>query len=140
MEGGNTDKDAIFAMKDAGVFGYFSRRSTISLDGVVNNLEYQEALRRRGLKRYLAGKNVEYLVQHAFWRRNDIVDGTYDVFHATYLSRLYGVESDTLSLRKEWEVYRSDPYYDGQWEVYRSDPYYDGPYRTVFIVWKLDWE
>jgi len=124
---GNTDKDAIFAMKDAGVFGYFSRRSTISLDGVVNNLEYQEALRRRGLKRYLAGKNVEYLVQHAFWRRNDIVDGTYEVFHATYLSRLYGVESDTLSLRKEWEVYR-------------SDPYYDGPYRTVFIVWKLDWE
>ena len=120
----HTPPDAVFAMKDAGYFGYFSRRSVINLDGVVNNREYQEAIRERKVNAYLAGMHVDYLVQHAFWDRDDINDGTYAFFPATYTSRLYGTESDTVLLRREWEVYR-------------SEPYLDGPYRTVFLIWKL---
>lgn len=120
----NTGAADVFAMKDAGNFGYFSRRSVISLDGVVNNTAYQDVIRAGELGDYLAGKNVAYIVQHAFWNREDINDGTYEIFPATYMSRLYGVESDTLLLRREWEVYR-------------SEPYFDGPYRTVFIIWKI---
>lgn len=120
----STETDAVFAMKDAGNFGYFSRRSVINLDGVVNSLAYQEAIHRRGLNAYFSEMNVDYLVQHAFWNRDDINDGTYDVFETRYTSRLYGTESDPVSLRREWEVYR-------------SEPYYDGPYRTVFLIWRL---
>jgi hypothetical protein len=120
----HTGTTEIFAMKDAGNFCYFSRRSVISLDGVVNNMTYQDVIREGRLGDYLAERNVVYLVQHAFWNREDVNDGTYEVFPATYWSRLYGVESDTLLFRKEWEVYR-------------SEPYFDGPHRTVFIIWKI---
>lgn len=120
----HTDRKDIFAMKDAGNFGYFSRRSVISLDGVVNNTAYQDTIRAGALGEYLAERDVTYLVQHAFWNREDINDGTYETFRATYRSHLYGVESDTLSLRRDWEVYR-------------SEPYFDGPHRTVFIIWRI---
>jgi hypothetical protein len=120
----HTEADAVFAMKDAGNFGYFSRRSVINLDGVVNSLSYQEAIRERRLNAYLSEMNVTYLVQHAFWGRDDINGGTYEEFETTYTSHLYGTESDPVSLRREWEVYRSEPYFDGR-------------YRTVFLIWKL---
>lgn len=120
----HTEADAVFAMKDAGNFGYFSRRSVINLDGVVNSMAYQETIRRRRLNAYFSEVNVGYLVQHAFWDRDDINDGTYEEFETTYTSHLYGVRSDPVSLRQEWEVYR-------------SEPYFDGPYRTVFLIWKL---
>jgi hypothetical protein len=121
---GHTGETAIFAMKDAGNFGHFSGRSVVSLDGIVNNAAYQDVLRGRRLNEYLDEMNVAYLVQHAFWDRDDIADGTYKTVSVAYTSRRYGVESDTLVLRREWEVYR-------------SEPYYDGPYRTVFLIWRL---
>jgi hypothetical protein len=120
----NTDTDAIFAMKDAGTFGYFSERRVINLDGVVNNLEYQAALRERNLRGYLAIKGVGFVVQHAFWDRPDVTKGEYEVLSTGYRSHLYECESDSLSLPK------SD-------EVYRSRRYFDGPYETVFVIWKF---
>jgi hypothetical protein len=120
----HTDEADIFAMKDAGNFGHFSGRSVISLDGIVNSVAYQDVLRGRRFNEYIDEMNVGYLVQHAFWDRDDITDGTYGTVSLTYTSRLYGVESDALVLRREWEVYR-------------SEPYHDGPYRTVLLIWKL---
>lgn len=119
-----TAPDAIFAMKDAGNFGYFSERSTINLDGVVNDLAYQRTLRDGDLGGYLARNGVAYLVQHAFWDRPDILAGSYGEYRMTYRSRLYGTESDTITVR------RGD-------EAYRSRPYFDGPHKTVFLVWRL---
>ncbi len=119
-----TRADAVFAMKDAGTFGYFSRRSTVNLDGVVNGLELQRALRDRDLGDYLARLRVAYYVQHAFWNRPDIVAGAYEELRVSFRSHQYEANSDELAL------YRSD-------EVYRSRPYFDGPYETVFLVWKM---
>jgi len=119
-----TPPDAVFAMKDAGNFGYFSERSTINLDGVVNNLAYQRALRDRELGRYLARRGAGYIVQHAFWNDPDVLSGAYDEYRMSYRSHLYGTESDTITVR------RSD-------EAYRSRPYFDGPYETVFLIWRL---
>jgi hypothetical protein len=119
-----TPASAVFAMKDAGNFGYFSCRATVNLDGVVNGLAYQRALRDKALKEYLAGLGVGYLVQHAFWERPDVLAGSYGELRMRFHSRLYGVDSDEIAVR------RSD-------EVYRSRPYFDGPYETVFLVWKL---
>ena len=123
----NTPADAVFGMKDAGDFGYFSERSVINLDGVVNNLEYQAALRERSLAAYLAIHRVGYIVQHAFWDRPDILTGSYDSFSMSYRSRLYETDSDPIVLRK------TD-------EVYRSQPYFDGPYETVFLIWKMGYD
>jgi hypothetical protein len=118
-----TDRDAVFAMKDAGNFGYFSERRVINLDGVMNDLEYQAALRDKRLAEYLRARHVRFIVQHAFWRRPDILSGDYDTYVMNYPSRLYESRGDSIVLRREDEAYR-------------SPPYFDGPYRTVFLVWR----
>jgi hypothetical protein len=121
----NTPADAVFAMKDAGHFGYFSERSVVSLDGIVGDVAFQEVLRSGRLVQWLRRTEVSYLVQHAFWDNPPVNEGTYDTLDVTYTSRLYLAESDTLRLARKNEVYR-------------STPYRDGPYETVFVIWRLD--
>ncbi len=121
---GNTAPEAIFAMKDAGHFGYFSGRRVVSLDGIVGDLAFQEVLRSRRLGAWLEREGVSYIVQHAFWDDPPVNEGTYDTLRVTYTSRLHLSESDTLRLAREDEVYR-------------SAPYRDGPYETVLVIWRL---
>ncbi len=123
----NTDVNVVFAMKDAGNFGYFSERPVINLDGVVNNLEYQEVLRDKHLKEYLRSRGVRFIAQHAFWDRSDILSGDYDSYSMSYPSHKYESSSDEIVLA------RAD-------EVFRSRQYFDGPYRTAFIIWRLRYE
>lgn len=120
----NTPEDAIFAMKDAGHFGYFSGKRVVSLDGIVGDIEFQEVLRSGRLGEWLESLKVSYIVQHAFWEYPSVNDGTYDTLSVTYTSRLYLVESDTLHLSRDDEIYR-------------SSPYRDGPYETVFVIWRI---
>jgi len=124
----NLPQDTRLAMKDAGLFGLLSERTVINLDGLVNNLQYQEYLRRKQLNEYFRQKGVQYLVQHAYWpgrpQYTEFVDASYTHFDITFRSQLYNTISDPIGL------YRED-------EVYRSHIYYDGPYRTVFVIWRL---
>ncbi|MEZ5965787.1 MAG: hypothetical protein R3F56_18270 [Planctomycetota bacterium] len=119
-----TPATAVFAMSDCGAFGYYSRRRTINLDGVVNDMEFQAVLRRRELQPYLQRCGVRFLAHHAFWNRPDILSGSYAPLRMSYTSRSYGTQSDEIV------VSPAD-------EAYRSPPYFDGPYETVFLVWKL---
>jgi hypothetical protein len=119
----NSDETDVFAMKDAGIFGYFCQRRVINLDGVVNTMEYQDILKERRLNEYLDEHKVRYLVQHAFFRREDITDGRYDTYSMSYPSHKYESESDEITLRKEDEVYR-------------SGVFWDGPHRTVFLIFR----
>lgn len=118
----NLPQNAILAMTDAGMFGFFSQRAVINLDGLVNNMEYIEALKQKRFNQYLSQKGVQYYVQHAIWpvsrEYESVLSGEYEFIDR----RISG--SDPLRL------YRAD-------EVYRSAPYYDGPYRTVFLIWRL---
>ncbi|MBN1164296.1 MAG: hypothetical protein JXB45_06940 [Candidatus Krumholzibacteriota bacterium] len=118
----NTDKNAIFAMKDSGHFGFFSERKVINLDGIVNNSSYQETIKNKQLNLYLKENGVKYLVQHAFWNNEAVNSGRYGSYTEKYYSHKYDIESDGIIL-------------DRTNEVYRSKPYHDGPYRTVFIIW-----
>ena len=124
----NLSQDVRLAMKDAGLFGLLSERTVINLDGLVNNLQYQEYLRKKQLSEYFRQKGVQYLVQHAYWpgrpQYAEFVDASYTHFDITFRSQLYNTISDPIRL------YRED-------EVYRSHIYYDGPYRTVFAIWRL---
>lgn len=122
----NTEESDVFAMSDAGNFGYFSKRAVINLDGVVNNFEYQRVIKERKLKEYFKKHRVAYIVQHAFLHQDDVHRGDYETLPWKYYSHKYETYSDVLLLRKEDEVYR-------------SKPYYNGPYRTVFLIWKLNY-
>lgn len=121
----NTDKKAVFAMKDAGHFGFFGEREVINLDGLVNDFKYQEVLRSKRLNEYLKENKVNYLVQHALWNRPDVTEGNYDSLELTYTSHRYSVQSDPVV------VYKKN-------EIYRSEPYFDGNNRVSFIIWKLN--
>lgn len=121
----NSDTGDIYAMKDAGHFSYFSGRDVINLDGLVNNFDYQEVLRKKELNLYLRKNGVKYIVQHAIWNRDDINSGNYDTVSFNYISHKYSEKSDPVILKK------SD-------EVYRSAPYYDGEYNSVFLIWRYD--
>ena len=124
----NLPPDARLALKDAGLFGLLSERSVVNLDGLVNNLEYQEYLRRSQLNDYFRQKGIQYLVVHAYWsdkpKYREFVSATYTHLDIPYRSQLYDTFSDPI------RVYRED-------EVYRSPIYYDNDQRTVFVIWRL---
>jgi hypothetical protein len=107
----NTPADAVFAMKDCGAFGYYSERTTINLDGMVNDFEYQEYLRRGELEEYLDENGVDYFVQHAFWFKDKPVNtGDYEEYSLYIPCRVYDGKGGTVTVKKENEVYRSDYY------------------------------
>lgn len=61
----NTDKNAVIYQVDwSGTVGYFSARHVIDGDGLVNNWEYQNYLKRKQFGEYLRDKRVTYLVLH----------------------------------------------------------------------------
>jgi len=57
----HTPPDAVFAIVDAGLFGYFSDRRVINLDGKANGYGYREEIERDGLEAYLRRTGVAYL-------------------------------------------------------------------------------
>ena len=114
----------VLAMKDAGIFGFFSERQVINLDGLVNDREYQEELRSRRLGEYLRRNRVGYLVQHALWDQPEVLSGRYENWRMAYFSQLHDSWSEELELR-------------ARDEVYRGAPYLDGPYPSVLLIWKL---
>jgi hypothetical protein len=121
----HTDPSDVFALKDTGNFGFFSQRRVINLDGVVNNLEFQEVLKARKLQRYFQENHVKYLVLHATKDEHpDVFDRTYTIEPATFRSNLYGVWSDPIPLRKRDEVYRATYLY---WQ------------RDDFVIWNISY-
>jgi 4-amino-4-deoxy-L-arabinose transferase-like glycosyltransferase len=117
----NTDKSAIFAMKDCGTFGYFSDRRTINLDGVVNDFVYQDYLRDGRLNEYLKLTDVDYIVQHSV----PLKESDYGVYEQIYPCRLYGGEDSKLELKKEDEVFRSQFYVD------------EGGSSSILVIWRF---
>ncbi len=123
----NTDPDAVFGMKDAGVFGYFSDRSTINLDGVINNYEYQEYLRNGRLAEFLNERDVTCFAQHAFPETTypAVYDGTYTTQSFPIISRLYDGAGGTIALDSDHEIYRS------AWYNYQEG----SSVRARMVVW-----
>lgn len=132
----NLPRDAVLAMKDSGIVGFFSRRSLINLDGVVNNMDLQSAMRDGALRAYLARNGVTHLVQHAVLpddpffqitdnvRAEDVVTGRYERVAVRYRSQAYQVMSDDLSI-------------DSSDEVYRSPAFSDDGGDTRLLIWRL---
>jgi len=113
----NTPADSIVAMRDCAIFGYFSDRRTINLDGLVNDYEYQEYISQGRLDEYLEKNGVDYFVHHA------VTDAEYDEIPFYIPGRLYGGASE-ITLRAEDEIYRGTPY------TYKES------IETMVAIWK----
>jgi len=120
----HTPADAVFAMKDAGNFGYFSRRRVMNLDGLVNTFAFQDSLAAGRFEGFLRSRGVQYLVQHAIYDRPDIVDGSYASWRYDSWSALHDRPGGSLTLRAVDEVYR-------------SEPFTDAGHPSVFLVWRM---
>jgi hypothetical protein len=118
----HTPLDAVFAMSDCGHFAFFSMRRVINLDGLVNNMDFQRALARRQLARYLRENHVEFLVQHAVHNRKDVIEHRYASLELPFPSWRFDGLGDSVSVTR-----RS--------EVYRSAPFVDGPYPSILVIW-----
>jgi hypothetical protein len=95
----NTPADAVFALKDAGLFGYFSRRSVVNLDGKANGREYLPHLRDGTVEDYLRTVNVRYMADvHARYRQGQ---------YAIAIPRV-NRHALILMMHESDEVYRSD--------------------------------
>jgi hypothetical protein len=57
----NISPDEGIALSDAGVFGYFSNRTTLNLDGLINSYQFQEAIEDGLLADFLERSNVKYI-------------------------------------------------------------------------------
>lgn len=126
------DRGDLFAMTDSGAVAFFSNRSVVNLDGLVNNHSYQDALASTdGLGRYLRDKKVRFLITNVIrpdegdriwpyftWRKERMwqycdrpdLGGTrpvtYDDFKFYVYSYRYMKFSDPVILSSRQEVFR----------------------------------
>jgi len=63
----NSPPDTVFASWNAGQLGFFSNRTFINLDGVINNVDYYERVLHgsTSLTDYLIENNVDFIVDYA---------------------------------------------------------------------------
>jgi hypothetical protein len=63
----NSPPDTVFAAWNAGQLGFFSNRTVINLDGVINNVDYYERVLHgsTSLTEYLIENNVDFIVDYA---------------------------------------------------------------------------
>jgi hypothetical protein len=112
-----------WACTDCGKLAFWSGRSVINLDGLINSFDYQDALREGRLAEYLDESNVRYLVFLA-WDESPTGDKPYEpmyehriagkVFRGDYNAAKFYVYSyrhltysDTLRLPRTAEIWRS---------------------------------
>ncbi|MBN2475680.1 MAG: hypothetical protein JXB62_13795 [Pirellulales bacterium] len=123
-------KDRIWACTDCGKLAFWSGGTVVNLDGLVNDLRYQDALRDRGLGRYLQRKNVRYLIFLAWDRPQanglsyepmyecrvtpDVFSGDYEAAEYYVYSYRYMNHSDPIRLPRAAEVWRSAASRDGR--------------------------
>ncbi len=124
-----TPPDAVFAMTDAGIFSWFSSRKTINTDGLMNNAEFMETLRRGEFETYLREQEVDYIV--SYWNRTpELLHGGYGTRRVRALLRPYDLDGGGVVVREEDEVYR-DRF---QWRIppaRRLEP-------NAVLVWRLN--
>jgi len=117
----HTGEDDVFALVDAGLFGYFSQRHVVNLDGKANSYDYLQRVDEGTVEEYLAEVGTRYVANI----RVRYVDGRSRI----YIPRVNrpGV---VLEMQQAWEVYRSVPI--------PSDLPRFGPVPTSsFVIWEL---
>lgn len=130
-----SSKDSLWAYTDCGALSFWGERSFVNLDGLVNDFEYQEYLKRGELGLYLREREVDYIIGR-IWNRwgshkekmfqyriaPHVFSGEYDYFEFYVYSYMYDRYSDIVVLDRE---------------IRRSDEFQDGKAEAVFVVFEL---
>jgi hypothetical protein len=118
----NLPDDAVFALKDTGLFSYYSNRKVINLDGLVNSPDYYHQLIKLGLPGYLEEKGVDFFVDQSLVNSSEEVkSGSYTSYHYSLINRIGEVSIEPLELRRSDEIYRF---------AYKND-------KKTLSIWKL---
>lgn len=126
----HTPPDSVFGMTDAGYFAYFSRRSTVNLDGLINGYEYQAALANGTLNPYLARCGINYVSDYE-------VTATTQRYHRIKLTHLFHSEQEigkkgfNLVFPLDETVYRSFSYVPYIFHKRRGQ-------GIVFCIWRYE--
>jgi hypothetical protein len=106
----NLPEDAVLSATDTGVFAYFSERSTVNLDGLINSFEYLERLRAGGgqVEAYLAEKGVRYLFDQNAYDLEDVRSGEYETRQIRVAYRPEARTAAVLTVHRSDEVHRLD--------------------------------
>lgn len=112
---GNLPADAVVGMTDCGLFGYFSERRTVNLDGVINGYPYQEALQQGRLREFLDGCGMTH-----------VATSTAIYQHGRYIlwlpARLHRGPGGAIVGLESAEVYRSQPYNGMRFVIWERGP------------------
>jgi hypothetical protein len=112
---------SVIGMTDCGLFGYFCAHRTVNLDGVINGVAYQEALRDERLAEYLRDCGVTHVADYEVRYR----DGRYRI---RLPARLFRAPGGAIVAREGDEAYHSPPYEN----VFHGD-------RAIhFAIWPID--
>ena len=118
----------MWAATDCGAISFWTGATFIDLDGLINSFEYQAALRDHDLGGYLRQAGTDYLVVGAweagpttgpiepmYVHRLDpaLFSGEYATYDFFVYSYMYECYSDTITLSRDQEVWRSMPGMDG---------------------------
>ncbi len=90
------------AATDPGIVAYFGERSTVNLDGLINNFDYQHALRNHGLATYLRERGIAFVCV-----KNRRVPQHYGRFDVYFAAQLFEGEGDTLRFSRSDEAFRT---------------------------------
>jgi hypothetical protein len=122
----NTPGDTVFALGDAGVFGYFSERATINLDGLINSYDYQHYVREGRIMEFLRERRVKYIAD-AF------APCSYSERHVWV--RSYLPPRPPLTVAWGLTVSRNEEVYRGEESVFRP---LTRNKSDCFIIWPFD--
>ena len=97
----HSDRDAVFALKDAGLFSYFSERRVVNLDGKANSRAYWDHVKSGKVDRYLRDAQVSYVAD---------IDGVCDDRTCVIKILTPNRPAAFIRLRTQDEVFRGEHY------------------------------
>jgi hypothetical protein len=97
----NSEPGDVFAIKDAGLFGYFSGRNVINLDGKANGYRYSEFLDRGDVDLYLREAQTRFIAD---------IDCRYSDDHCRIIIPKPHRPFVRMNMPADREVYHSQPY------------------------------
>jgi hypothetical protein len=117
----HTDEESVFALVDAGLFGYFSHRRVVNLDGKANSYDYLERVDLGNVDAYLESVGVRYVANIRYR-------------YASGKSRIFiprvNKPSLPLVMDETWEVYRGEP-------IPSDLPRFGAIPTSSFVIWEL---
>jgi hypothetical protein len=122
-------RDAVFAMTDAGIFAWFSERTTINTDGLINDFDYVETLRRGAFAEYLAREGVDHVMDYWNWGAEPLLRGGYGMKTIRARLRPSGAEAGAIDVSEADEVYR---------DVFRArNPATRAVEENALLIWRV---